>query len=146
MACPLIRLRKILVATDGSIYSEAALLDAMRLASACATKLYILSVIETNIEFESMALNQMDALEGECGKILNAAKEQAVKNGIDCEVISRRIDDTAIAIVDEAKSLGVDMIVMGKHGAKRGLKKLLMGSVTEKVIGEAPCSVLVVKA
>jgi nucleotide-binding universal stress UspA family protein len=37
------------------------------------------------------------------------------------------------------------MIVMGKHGKRRGLKRLLMGSTTEKVIGNSPCSVLVVK-
>ena len=37
------------------------------------------------------------------------------------------------------------MIIMGKHGVKKGLKKLFLGSVTSKVLNEAPCSVLVVR-
>jgi nucleotide-binding universal stress UspA family protein len=39
---------------------------------------------------------------------------------------------------------GVDLIVMGTYG-KTGLKKFLMGSSTEKVIGRAGCAVLVVR-
>ena len=46
--CPLGGLRKILLATDGSLHSEAALREAMNIAKACTTKLYILSVIEVN--------------------------------------------------------------------------------------------------
>ena len=38
-----------------------------------------------------------------------------------------------------------DLIVMGTYG-KTGIKKLLMGSSTEKVIGSAGCAVLVVKS
>ena len=37
------------------------------------------------------------------------------------------------------------LIVMGSHG-RTGHKRLLMGSVTERVVGQAPCPVLVVKA
>ena len=37
-----------------------------------------------------------------------------------------------------------DMIILGSHG-RTGLRRLLMGSVAEKVIGYAPCPVLVVK-
>jgi len=37
---------------------------------------------------------------------------------------------------------GIDLIVMGSHG-RTGLSKLLVGSVTERVIGHAPCAVMV---
>jgi len=47
-------------------------------------------------------------------------------------------------IVDSAKALGADVIIMGSHG-RTGLTRLLMGSNTEKVIGHATCPVLVVK-
>jgi nucleotide-binding universal stress UspA family protein len=47
-------------------------------------------------------------------------------------------------IVDTAREKGVDLIVMGSHG-RTGLERLFMGSVTEKVVGHAGCSVLVVK-
>jgi nucleotide-binding universal stress UspA family protein len=48
------------------------------------------------------------------------------------------------AVVKVAKEQAVDVIVLGSHG-RTGLRRLLMGSVTEKVIGYAPCPVLVVK-
>jgi nucleotide-binding universal stress UspA family protein len=47
-------------------------------------------------------------------------------------------------IVEIAGGRGIDLIVMGTYG-KTGLNKLLMGSTTEKVIGNASCAVLVVK-
>ena len=48
------------------------------------------------------------------------------------------------AIVQEALRYKVDIIIMGSHG-RTGVKKLLMGSVTERVIGQAACPVLVIK-
>ena len=48
------------------------------------------------------------------------------------------------AIVQEALKHKVELIILGSHG-RTGLKKLLMGSVTERVIGQAPCPVLVIK-
>jgi nucleotide-binding universal stress UspA family protein len=47
-------------------------------------------------------------------------------------------------IVQQAIKNEVDLIIVGSHG-RTGLKKLLMGSVTERVIGQSPCPVLVVK-
>lgn len=49
------------------------------------------------------------------------------------------------AIVETAGGRGVDLIVMENYG-NTGVKKLLMGSSTEKVIGNAGCAVLVVKS
>ena len=50
----------------------------------------------------------------------------------------------ADAIVNTAKSEKVDMIVIGTHG-RRGLTRLLLGSVAEAVVRNAPCPVLAVK-
>jgi len=52
--------------------------------------------------------------------------------------------DPATEIVRYARDAGIDLIVMGTHG-RTGLERLLMGSVTERVMREASCSVLVVK-
>jgi nucleotide-binding universal stress UspA family protein len=52
--------------------------------------------------------------------------------------------DAATEIVRYAREAGVDRIVMGTHG-RTGTERLLMGSVAEKVLRDAPCSVLVVK-
>lgn len=52
--------------------------------------------------------------------------------------------DPASEIVRYAANSGIDVIVLGTHG-RTGVERLLMGSVAEKVMREAPCSVLVVK-
>jgi nucleotide-binding universal stress UspA family protein len=51
--------------------------------------------------------------------------------------------DPSDVIVDQAVTTGTDLIVIGTHG-RRGFKRLLLGSVTEKVLREAPCPVLTV--
>jgi len=48
-------------------------------------------------------------------------------------------------IVELAQEWEAGLIIMGSHG-RTGLKRLLMGSVTERVVGQAPGPVLVVKA
>ncbi|MFN0017630.1 MAG: universal stress protein [Pirellulaceae bacterium] len=60
--------------------------------------------------------------------------------------VERRLlaGDPADAIVRIAESEHVDLIVMGTHG-RRGISRLLMGSVAESVVRAAPCSVLTVK-
>ncbi len=54
-----------------------------------------------------------------------------------------RTGDASTAIVDEATRTNADLIVMGTHG-RRGFRRLLLGSVTESVLREAPCPVLTV--
>src|SRR5690606_33884804 len=49
------------------------------------------------------------------------------------------------AICDHAETQGVDLIVAGTHG-RRGLDRLLLGSVAERLIRHAPCAVLTVRA
>jgi nucleotide-binding universal stress UspA family protein len=50
---------------------------------------------------------------------------------------------TYTAIVDHAARIGAGLIVMGSHG-RHGLGHLLLGSVAEKVVQNAPCPVLVI--
>jgi nucleotide-binding universal stress UspA family protein len=54
------------------------------------------------------------------------------------------VGDPATEIVRLASDAGMDLIVMGTHG-RTGLERLLVGSVTEKVMRGAPCSVMAVK-
>jgi nucleotide-binding universal stress UspA family protein len=70
--------------------------------------------------------------------------EMGQKEGISIEALTP-IGRSYDAIVETAGGRGIDLIVMGTYG-KTGLKKLLMGSATEKVIGLAGCAVLVVKS
>lgn len=144
-ACPITGLKNILLATDGSTYSEKALREAVNLAKTCGTKLYVVSVIEVNPEYATMAPNVVEKLEKDTGELISAVKTCVEKEGIDAEMITHEGEEAWRFIVDEAKTRNVDMIVMGTHG-RSGLTRLLMGSVTQKVIGHAPCKVLVVPA
>lgn len=58
-------------------------------------------------------------------------------------VLVAEAGDASTVIVDHALSTRADLIVMGTHG-RRGFKRLLLGSVTETVLREAPCPVLTV--
>src|SRR3990172_4754383 len=139
--CPATRIEKLLVATDGSEYSEAAIREAITMAKICSSKLYILSVIETNPEYEALAPQLVEKTETETRNYLDAVKVRAAKEGVECEAIVHQGEEPYAFIVDEAKKRKVDIIVLGSHG-RTGLKRLLMGSVTARVIGHAPCKVL----
>jgi nucleotide-binding universal stress UspA family protein len=78
-----------------------------------------------------------EAVIGEIRQLLDAS-------GISQDAIPTvRAGDASLVIVDEAVTKGVDLIVMGTHG-RRGFKRLLLGSVAETVLREAPCPVLTV--
>ena len=74
---------------------------------------------------------------------LNGIKAKAARAGVKCEVILHLGDEPYKDIVSEAKKRKAGTIVMGSHG-RTGLTRLLMGSVVSRVIGHAPCKVLVV--
>jgi nucleotide-binding universal stress UspA family protein len=57
--------------------------------------------------------------------------------------VAAEAGDTETTIVDQALTMGADLIVMATHG-RRGFDRLLLGSVTEKVLRKAPCPVLTV--
>ncbi|RJQ14723.1 MAG: universal stress protein [Nitrospiraceae bacterium] len=144
-ACPIASLKNILLATDGSDFSEAAMKQAISISKACSSKLHIISVVEVNPEYEALAPKIVEKAESDTRQLLEWTKECIVKEGIECETIARQGEEPAQFIIEEAEKKKVEMIVMGSHGRK-GLKKFLMGSVTQKVLAHTPCSVLVVKA
>ena len=62
----------------------------------------------------------------------------------DAAARSMGADETARAILDEAKEWGAELIVVGSHDRSR-VERFLMGSIAESVVKHAPCSVLVLK-
>lgn len=141
--CPLSGLRKVLLATDRSQFSEGAIKEAITFSKNCSSKLYALSVLETNPEYETIGSNVFEKEEAEATAYLESIREKAEKEGLSCETILRESEEASQAIVSEAAEKGVDMIVIGRRG-RTGLRKLLMGEVAARVIGHAPCRVLVV--
>ncbi|HET7317954.1 MAG TPA: universal stress protein [Nitrospirota bacterium] len=127
-----IEYRNILVATDGSAHAVAALNEAIAIAKRCGSRIIALSAMRDETERE------------EARNLSNKAAETAKKEGVEAEAVTPT-GRSFNAIVETAGGRGVDLIVMGTYG-KTGLKKVLMGSSTEKVIGNAGCAVLVVKA
>jgi len=144
--CPVARMEKLLLAADGSISCEGAVRVAIDLAKSCGSKLYIISVIEIPAfggEFVETLPRMVEKLEADTRGLLESLKERANKEGISCETIIYQGEEPYKYIVDEAAKNNVEMIIMGRHG-RTGLERLMMGSVTAKVIGHAPCKVMVV--
>jgi len=141
--CPIVNTEKLLLATDGSQFSEGAIREAIRLAKRCSSKLSVLSVIETNPEYETIAPQLLEKAEKSAQEHLGSVKEQAKREGVDCTTGILEGEDSFHYISDEAAKNKISMIIMGRHG-KTGLKRLVLGSTTARVIGYAPCNVLVV--
>ena len=135
--------KKILVATDGSKYSEAATEKAIDFAVSYGGELIILSVVNVPAEFYGESPEAWDNLVVKAQTYVDKAKQLADASGIKVQAFVREAE-TWQAIIDMASDKKAETIIMGSHG-RTGLKRLLMGSVTEKVIGHAPCPVLVVK-
>jgi nucleotide-binding universal stress UspA family protein len=142
LVCPTARMEKLMVATDGSKYSERAIREAISLAKICSSNLIAVSVVKTNLEFDSVLPQFVEKAEQEAIKHLESVKTQATKEGVNCITIVSRSEEPYEDIVHHASKNNVDMIIMGTHG-KTHMKRLMMGSVTALVIGHAPCNVLV---
>ncbi|MCI5222450.1 MAG: universal stress protein [Candidatus Electrothrix sp. AR4] len=125
---------KVLLAVDGSEFSEMAADEAISMGVSCTTlkKVYALSVA-TNESKLDKARELVDAV---CDK----GKKKAPNVEFEPLALTGRPSEVIAAT---AKEKGVDIILAGGHG--KGLGKLLMGHVTEKVIGRAHCAVLVVE-
>ncbi len=143
--CPTPGFQKLLVATDGSLYSKAAVDEALRIAKACASSLTVLSVLEVGPEYEFWDAALLDKWEEEIRKHLDAVKKKASREEVRCDVVVYQSDEPYKAIVSEAVKRKVNTIILGSHG-RTGLRRLMMGSVASRVVGHAPCRVLIVPA
>jgi nucleotide-binding universal stress UspA family protein len=141
--CPVNSTEKLLLATDGSQFSEGAIREAIRLAKKCSSKLSVITVIETNPEYATIAPQLLEKSEKTAREHLEHVKAQAKKEGVDCSTSILEGQDSYNYISEEAAKNKISMIIMGRRG-RTGLKRLMMGSTTARVIGHAPCNVLVV--
>jgi universal stress protein A len=137
-----------LVPIDFSTYSEQTLTYAMTLATKLQARLTLLHVIY-----------ELSVVMGDMASALPAAYlqelETEVRRGL--EECLKRVHDVGLEadmlivhgvpfqrIIDVAREQKVDLIIMGTYG-RTGLSHVLMGSVAEKVVRLAPCSVLVTR-
>jgi nucleotide-binding universal stress UspA family protein len=142
-SCSILGFGRLLLATDGSESAEAAIKEAITIASICSSRLFVMSVVQVNPEYETLAPQVVEKAESQTKRHLDSVKAMARKRGVVCQTIVHQGEEPFQFIIDEAIKEKADMIVMGSHG-RTGLKRLMMGSVTARVIGHAPCKVLVV--
>jgi nucleotide-binding universal stress UspA family protein len=141
--CPIAKIERLLLSTDGSEYCDGAVTEAVNLAKACGSKLYAVSVVETNPELMAIAPEVVEKIEKKTREHLEKVKSMASKGGVDCELIVHQGESPHEYIADEAAKNKIGLIVMGRHG-RRGLARVMMGNVTAKVIGHTLCRVLLV--
>jgi nucleotide-binding universal stress UspA family protein len=135
--------KNILLATDGSKYSAFATEKAIDFARSYGGRLTAVSVVDVPDELFAEAPFLVDDLVDKAKGYVEMVKKKADDSGVPTQTLVRE-GESYQSIIKIATEGNADMIVMGSHG-RTGLKRLLMGSVTEKVIGHAPCPVLVVK-
>lgn len=138
----LTKAERILVAMDESDFSQTALEQAIQLGKLCGSKVYVMSVVDLYTGTMAVAADLEEELCKAAWKVVHDAQEKVQKEGLECETIVHMGGQPHEFIVREARDHDVDVIVLGTHG-RSGLRKVLVGSVAERVIGHAPCPVLV---
>lgn len=138
---------KILVSLDGSESSMKALEQAAEIASKFSSTLILLHVVSNVVDSAYLALNDYkqaidQAFEDTGKKILEEASESVDRN-IKVKTILEHGDPGKL-IMDTAKKEGVDLLVMGNRGLTP-ISRVMLGSVSNKVLNNTKCSVLIVK-
>jgi nucleotide-binding universal stress UspA family protein len=143
--------KRILVPTDGSPVSALAADAAIELARSSNAEIVALSVVVPEAVLPSiegaMVLDpgqQVDVLQEHAHGIVGNLAERVRRAGLECRPLTRIDPDPARAIVEAAREYGCDLIAMGSHG-RRGLSRLVAGSVTQEVLAYAPVPVMVLR-
>jgi nucleotide-binding universal stress UspA family protein len=134
---------QILLPTDGSDAAEAAVDHATRLARAFDAPTHVLSVVEPIPAAETDAALVQERLREGADRAIDRAVDRLDAAGVETE---RSVRDGSAhrAILREADAVGADLIVMGTHG-RTGVGRVLLGSVTERVVRRADAPVLSVR-
>lgn len=134
---------KILCPTDGSDHAEVGLTQAIALAKLTGARLTVCVVNIAHGGARGPTINHWKP--EEAAALMSAAEAKGRAAGLaDVGTVELVARDAAPAIVAYADQNGYDHIVMGT-GDKRGVKRLLLGSVAAEVAGQAHCTVTVAR-
>lgn len=142
-----VEIKNILVPLDISEKDDSALEYAIELANTLNANLSVLHIVRLeSFDFEipyNLLENLIPYASAELKKRVEKLK---IKLGVRSEIKTEAIHglNTALSIANYASSNNIDLTVTNTHGRK-GIKRLILGSVTEKVIQESHCSVLALK-
>jgi nucleotide-binding universal stress UspA family protein len=135
-----LQFKRILCPIDFDPNSLAALRLAAELAQERKATLHLLHVValpsgpEVALPFAKMEAAARTRLE-------RTARQIKIKARYEVEVV---LGDPGVEVLQVAKHVGADLIVMATHGRK-GLRHLLLGSVAEAIVRSAPCPVLTIR-
>ncbi len=143
--------KHILVPTDGSPLSRAAALSAVKLARAVGARITGLFAAPAATPLEYRGLlpvglrtpeKSSAMIEKTAGRYLEVIESAARAADVRCDVIHVTSDFPADTILQVAAKRKCDLIYMASHG-RRGLKGVLIGSQTQKVVSGAKIAVLI---
>ena len=145
----------ILIPTDGSEVAQKGVDQSLSLARALGARVTILTVTESFPVYPAgppgFSAGLADIVnvaaarqKEEAAKVLAAAKHGADSLGVSAETFHVAEAHPAEAVIDVAKSRNCDLIAMASHG-RRGLGRLVLGSVTSEVLAHSPVPVLVIR-
>ena len=141
--------KHLLLPTDGSPLSEDAVRRGVQFARQLGAKVtcfYAMPEFEVVSYTMAMVDNSKDTFGRQAReratKVLDSVKAIAAQEGVECEAITVASDTPYQAIIKTATDLGCDLILMASHG-RRGIKGLLLGSETNKVLTHSTIPVLV---
>ncbi len=136
----------IVVGTDGSDRATVAVREAMELARMTGAKLHAVQVVHPGVThgFSDTAQGQLeiDKLREKTERTSAALLAEAQQQGVSAEVHTPA-GDVADALIGVAEAVGADLLVVGNLGMS-GVKRLVLGSVPNKVSHHCPCSLLIV--
>ena len=144
--------KRILVPIDGSDTGRRGLKEAITLATEQKAALCLLHVTNDFPIMSEMPITYdfekyREELHQYGRNLLEDGKKLAASLGLEVETLLHDLKGgrVADAILQEAKSAGCDLIVIGTHG-RRGFRRALLGSDAESVLRESPVPVLLVRA
>ena len=135
---------RVLLPTDGSPGTEAAAEQALAVARRFGAQLDVLHVVDTSVlPLDSHSQAAFQELESEGRRSVESLTDRAREVGLEEVTGTVLRGDPEQVIVDYASNNDVDLVVMGTHG-RTGLDRVLLGSVTERVLRLSPVPVLTV--
>ena len=126
--------KTLLLATDGSPYSDGAVQEAIFFGQACQARVVVLHVVRIETESLKSANSKVTKRQREIAPYMDQIRKMARDSGVDCETVVVGSSVPEHAIVEQARLRGADVILMGRHG-RAGRLYLMVGSMTSKVIG-----------
>jgi nucleotide-binding universal stress UspA family protein len=140
--------RSIVVGTDGSEPAERAVREAIDIAAREGARLHIVTAFHDPAMFRERIASGATTVNINLREIADSVVARAVREaegkGVEVETHPRE-GDPAEAILDTASELNADLIVVGNRGLS-GIRRFLLGSVSQKVSEHASCNVMIVRA